>query len=365
MVAEVYEAMEEKAASEPRKEIGGMLFGSFDPPTKNEGKNGDQLNVQVEQVVHIPPEGYTNSKGYFEIKPEYLRRAIDEFADERTYLGNWHSHLGYGGPSPGDHQQVATFFDNNEFRDYLISIIMDRESLNPLSYVPIIEVYRRKEKEYETRRVQKYVLVDDSTVENPVANVGTVTESGELSGREPVNEQIRTHNLDPDLEADLLNLVDTVDAEIDPIADLSEGLVYTHEGSGSTDAVVVALPVRYPLTRVQNTPAQMVDLISEITGTLFPLGEKRRRGKSRDPPAFPAYVSLTVPFSHPNGEIYIDLATRDLTKQLTFRTVDAAVLAKDREEFVEVLERAIEDRVPALLETPLLSVLQDDLDSQT
>lgn len=348
IVKEVYNAMQETAASAPRKEIGGMLFGSIDD-------EGDVPNVRVEQVVHLPPEGYSHSSTHFEIDPKYSNHVVDKYSSKRKYLGNWHSHLGYGGPSSGDHQQVTDFFHSNDFREYLVSIIMDREKkVRSASYQPIVEIYRnRGSGSYDTWRVDQndLLLIGDSGSEDAVEQVGTITESSaELdSGDESLEAQIEDLDLENDLQTSIIELVDLMSLRIDLESDLSKGLAYVYEGSGSVDTAVVALPVKY---RLQQDPDNIADFIVDFWENLT--------GESEI--VFPAYVTVSVPYSCPEGDIYIDLATRDLTKQLTIKTIESSTLINDKEMLLNTLEYAVESHIPKLLRAPLISVLQDELE---
>ena len=343
---EVYEAMEQTASSAPRQEIGGMLFGSIDD-SENEPR------VNVEQVVHLPPEGYSNSSSHFEIDPTYSSYVVDEYSSDRKYLGNWHSHLGYGGPSSGDHQQVADFFGNNDFRDYLISIIMDRQTkISSPSYSPIAEVYRNKQgKSYDTWRVNRedLVLLENSDFDNAVERIDRISDgtSGFDDSQDSLKTKVRGLGLKEDLEDAVLELVDLMSLRIDIDSDLSKGLAYTNSGSGSVDTAVLAVPIRYSIKQDPNN----------ITDRIKGLWEDDN-GRSGD--VFAAFLTVEAPYSCPEGDIYIDLATRDLTKQLTVKTISSSTLVGDKEELITTLKYTIETHIPELLQKPLITVLQDE-----
>jgi hypothetical protein len=41
------------------------------------------------------------------------------------YIGNWHKHLGYGGPSYGDDKQAEIFLNRNLHKRSYLSLILD------------------------------------------------------------------------------------------------------------------------------------------------------------------------------------------------------------------------------------------------
>lgn len=366
IVEPVYRKMEETAASQPNKEIGGMLFGRID--------DTGELKIDVEQVVHIPERGYSNSKTHFEINPKFSSAVIDQYTPEKTYLGNWHSHLGYGGPSSGDHQQVSTFFKNNDFRDYLISIIMDRQQRVQIAgqpdYQPIIEVYQRESEntsQYHTVSVssEDIELTKGSTRESHV-QTATNIESGRSDGQKPgeehsIHEEITEFNIADTLSDYLHQLVDEVEEEVNLNAPLNQGHVYLY-GSGQTDEVVINFPISYQLSKQESDVGfwkyieGMVDRIDEEIGESG-YDEKRAQAET-----FDAFLSVSIPISFPEDEIFLDLSSRDLTKQLTIQTMDSRLLGENRNEVVETIRYAVEQHIPDLLQSQLLTVMRDNVE---
>ena len=62
--------------------------------------------------------------------------------EKLLYLGNWHKHLGYGGPSYGDHLQIGEFFTLNPHKNTVVSLIIDLPTEN--NHTVVVEVYRRE-----------------------------------------------------------------------------------------------------------------------------------------------------------------------------------------------------------------------------
>jgi len=124
--------MIQEAAKWPETETGGMMFG------KIVDKNSI-LEITISKT-YIPSENDSiRNKTYFEINPDYQREILDK--EELLYLGSWHKHLGYGGPSHGDHNQVEEFFRINPHKKIVLAVILD--FISEEDYELIIEVYKR------------------------------------------------------------------------------------------------------------------------------------------------------------------------------------------------------------------------------
>jgi hypothetical protein len=135
--ADILESIRDEATEWSKVETGGMLFGDI-----HEYK--DSVSIVVKKAASIPDEECYRSTGFFGIDSGYAREVVDQQTSENKYLGNWHTHLGYGGSSKGDHQQILQFFSDNEFRDYIISIILDHNEgaqSSKSDYRIILEVY--------------------------------------------------------------------------------------------------------------------------------------------------------------------------------------------------------------------------------
>jgi hypothetical protein len=124
----------EEAMKWPGKETGGMLFGTIE-------NTEDKQTISISKVVIPPEETAIRKSSYFEIDPEYSREILDQ--ETALYLGNWHKHLGFGGPSQGDKAQIGDFFQNNPHRNTILTLIID--CLSEEEYNFILEVYRGNE----------------------------------------------------------------------------------------------------------------------------------------------------------------------------------------------------------------------------
>lgn len=361
IVDAVYRDMKETAASQPSKEIGGMLFGRID--------DAEGLEVEVQQVVSIPERWYSNSRTHFEIDPEFASHVIDEYTPERKYLGNWHSHLGYGGPSSGDYQQVADFFENNEFREYLLSIILDRKQrvqvVGEPDYEPIVELYRcptEHSPRYETLRIQKETieLVESTDVADHVqfADDIRVDENASESSTPRLYELVSDFDLGDTLTDRLYELIDEVEREVNLNAPLDHGHAYLYD-SGRTDEVVICFPVSYRLTTgIEHDEG----ILKHIEGFIRRLDDETADRGSEGEESLDVFLALSVPLSYPQGEIFIDLSSRDLTKQLTIHTVECDRLGEDVDPMVETIEHAVENHVPELLQSQLISIMRDNIE---
>ncbi|MFB6187109.1 MAG: hypothetical protein ABEI86_09620, partial [Halobacteriaceae archaeon] len=100
----------------------------------------------------------------------------------------------------------------------------------------------------------------------------------------------------------------------------------------------------------------MVDRIDEE------IGESRYDEKRAQVETFDAFLSVSIPISFPENEIFLDLSSRDLTKQLTIQTMDSRLLGENRNEVVEIIRYAVEQHIPDLLQSQLLTVMRDNVE---
>ncbi|MCK4848902.1 MAG: Mov34/MPN/PAD-1 family protein, partial [Candidatus Heimdallarchaeota archaeon] len=100
----VHDIIVKEASSWPDLETGGMLFGKI---TESE----NSLSVTIDKTYIPPDSSCIRKSSYFEIDPDQAKEILE--SESALYLGNWHKHLGYGGPSSGDHRQIEDFFLNN------------------------------------------------------------------------------------------------------------------------------------------------------------------------------------------------------------------------------------------------------------
>jgi hypothetical protein len=72
-------------------------------------------------------------------------------------------------------------------------------------------------------------------------------------------------------------------------------------------------------------------------------------------------ITLSIPPEFPHGKLYVDLSSKDMSKNITIDKHDADVL--NREElllpFLELLKANLEDEIPLLLEQPLWKILKN------
>ncbi len=100
----VIDLMLEEVAIWHGKETGGMMFGTISELATN-------LKIKISKTV-IPTDEYCSRKrAFFEIDPSHAKKMVEN--EKLLYIGNWHKHLGYGGPSQGDLRQIEDFFTFN------------------------------------------------------------------------------------------------------------------------------------------------------------------------------------------------------------------------------------------------------------
>jgi len=70
-------------------------------------------------------------------------------------------------------------------------------------------------------------------------------------------------------------------------------------------------------------------------------------------------ITLSIPPEFPNGKLYIDLSSKDMSKNITIDKHDADVLNSEEllPSFLELLKANLEDEVPILLKQPLWKIL--------
>jgi proteasome lid subunit RPN8/RPN11 len=143
----IYEQMLAHARETPTVETGGMLFGEI-------RGTGDRAYVEVQITENVPRSQSSRSAVHFRINEAFMTEALETHqSSDRVYLGNWHTHLGYGGPSGGDYRQVAKFFERNPARRLFVAVILDRSPGTEEGYEPIIEMYERDGSGFEIYRV--------------------------------------------------------------------------------------------------------------------------------------------------------------------------------------------------------------------
>ena len=95
-------------------ETGGLLFGKI---------IGEYIIIL--KTIHLS----TNAKRtqiYFEMDEDFAINITKQMErNNLAYLGNWHKHLGYGGPSNGDDKQAELFLIQNSHKRNYLSLIID------------------------------------------------------------------------------------------------------------------------------------------------------------------------------------------------------------------------------------------------
>lgn len=405
---DVYQSIIDEAERVPKRETGGMMFGSLD-------ESGDHLTVTIEKVAQIPDAQAQRTAAHFGIEPEYADRVLDKFCPEYTYLGSWHSHLNYGGPSQGDYQQVSRFFETNENRDWMIAMIMDRKQLNPPEFVPIPEVYKRDEhsqRGYTIERVEEIKLYDTPEISEHDTKIGELISNLDLRS----SLLTKIHSIASDLSEETAIMGDHADAN-----------VYLDQG-GSIEEIVLCLPIKYRGTKTETgiryenfsssdnsdrltsidreTDSSMesqqikTDAETEQSGSyherLSGEDEDQNRdtdeisretdgsdlqapsddgnsinsqgdltGKSIKVPKFSTeelelYLKISVPISYPADKIYVDIASRDFTRQLTVYKAQSIILEGGTKPLVSDIEQLLNSDIPKLLINPLAVTMQGE-----
>jgi hypothetical protein len=95
-------------------ETGGLLFGKI---------IGECIIIL--KIIHSS----TNAKRtqvYLEMDEDFAINITKQMEKNNlAYLGNWHKHLGYGGPSNGDDKQAELFLIQNSHKRNYLSLIID------------------------------------------------------------------------------------------------------------------------------------------------------------------------------------------------------------------------------------------------
>ncbi|MGE5634382.1 MAG: Mov34/MPN/PAD-1 family protein [Deltaproteobacteria bacterium] len=95
-------------------ETGGLLFGKIIGEC-----------IIIVNIIHLS----TNAKRtqvYFEMDEDLAINITKQMEKNNlAYLGNWHKHLGYGGPSNGDDKQAELFLIQNSHKRNYLSLIID------------------------------------------------------------------------------------------------------------------------------------------------------------------------------------------------------------------------------------------------
>jgi hypothetical protein len=297
-----YDEMVNEGLLWPGIETGGMLFGNFI-------EEGNNLTIEILKTYIPSDDNCVRKSAYFEINPEYAKTILAQ--EELKYLGNWHKHPGYGGPSHGDHGQIHEFFINNPHLNFILTFIIN--FLSEEEREPIIEVYFRgfesitENNSFLTRRLSQKNLTflkDDLVEDRPV-----LKEKG-------VPSKILS-----EVKSELLILFDHLSSIKD----------------------------------IQEFPGQLPD--EKVLSFLYPFQIKSINKMEE----FNLLILMSFPPEFPDGRIYFDISSEDMSKNITFKTHPAETLV-DKEliqPFLLLLKSDIEDEIPLLLEKPLWRVMHE------
>jgi proteasome lid subunit RPN8/RPN11 len=95
-------------------ETGGLLFGKL---------IGEYIIIL--KLIHFSTNA-RRTQVYFEMDEDFAINITKQLEKSNlAYLGNWHKHLGYGGPSNGDDKQAELFLIQNGHKRNYLSLIID------------------------------------------------------------------------------------------------------------------------------------------------------------------------------------------------------------------------------------------------
>ena len=294
----MFDEMIEEAAKWPGKETGGMMFGKI-----KEKESG--LEIRIEKTIIPLEEECVRNSAYFEINPEYARQILDN--ENLLYLGNWHKHLGYGGPSHGDHRQIAEYFSLNPHKNIVLAVIVD--SFTEKNHRLIVEVYRRNESigEEEKSRFQSFRIAE--------SNISYFSDDKNLSEDETGITKER---------------ISIVKQELVLVYDSISTIEDIQEFTGSTaDEKIVSFPFQF-------------DIETE--------GSKK---------TLDLLVLISFPPNFPYGQVYIDISSQDFSRKITIEKHPANVLyEKDLiQPFLLLLKATLEEEIPEILKQSLWKVM--------
>lgn len=95
-------------------ETGGLLYGKL---------IGEYIIIL--KLIHFSTNA-RRTQVYFEMDEDFAINITKQMEKSNlAYLGNWHKHLGYGGPSNGDDKQAELFLIQNSHKRNYLSLIID------------------------------------------------------------------------------------------------------------------------------------------------------------------------------------------------------------------------------------------------
>lgn len=340
---EVYSSMKERAAERPKTEVGGMLFGEF------EKEDGEVTDIRVERVVNVPDDKGVHQATYFSIHDNFMSRVVDEYIPPYTYLGNWHSHLGYGGPSSGDHKQVTKFFEENPTRNHLIAVIQDRAGgIREPNYNTYIELYERKHEGSIDYRIHNVDEVE--TIEHPPKRSADHEENEGADKRnlqDRIEEDLTKLDIDENLSSDLYDLVSQLANEVDHVN--KEGIGTAYQNPGNEPEIILLVPIELELKTQDTQPESKIGQAVDEVSRSLPLAPTSPTENSQVRESFSAFLSISIPGNYPDGDIYVDIKSRDQTVQATFTQSSSAELSASPQEFCRQIQTMLENEIDEFL----------------
>ncbi|MFX0087309.1 MAG: Mov34/MPN/PAD-1 family protein [Candidatus Hodarchaeota archaeon] len=288
---DMFDTMLEEAELWPGKETGGIMFGHLSIIDSS-------LEIEI-QKTHIPLNDFClRNSAYFEIDPDYAKEVVGK--ERLQYLGNWHKHLGYGGPSQGDIRQIKDFFIFNPHLNTVVTFILNFYSNN--NYEVIIEVYERLEAHNDQKSC------DFKTFRVPQSNISF------FKKKEMTKEKI------DNIKNELVNIPE-FNLSLEDINDL--------EGHTAHEKII-SFPFR------------------------FVIKNSKERKKTLE-----LLILISFPPNFPEGDIFIDVSSKDLSRNFTFEKHPAGILEEDDlvQPFLLSLKSSLEEEVPILLKKPLWKVM--------
>jgi hypothetical protein len=336
--------MEERAAERPQTEVGGMLFGKF------EKEDGQVVDVRVERVVNVPDDQGVHQATYFSINDSFMSEVVDEYIPPYTYLGNWHSHLGYGGPSSGDHKQVSKFFKENPDRDYLIAVIQDRDGgIRDPEYATYIELYERKRDDSSEFHINKITGVE--TIEHPPERTvdegldgGNATEDDLL---ERMEADLSTLDLNDGLASDISELASELVTELDPVDKNGVGTVY--QNPREEPETILLVPLELGTESEDSESASKIEQAMDEVSKSLQVTPSTIPDSSQQAGPLSVFLSISIPGSYPEGDIYVDVKSRDQTVQATIMRTSCAELSASPREFRNQIQTMLDEDIDKFL----------------
>ncbi|UCG01930.1 MAG: Mov34/MPN/PAD-1 family protein [Candidatus Heimdallarchaeota archaeon] len=285
----VFNEMIEESTKWHGKETGGMMFGKI-------YDNESGLLIKIVKTYIPSVEESIRNNTYFEINPEYARLILD--TEKLLYLGNWHKHLGYGGPSYGDHQQIREFFTLNPHKNTVVSLIIDLPIED--THTVIAEVYRREKNEEGTENTFQTFRIAESNISYYSEDVGITKE--QLS---PIKRE----------------LIQVFESKF-KIEDI-------HHFFSTPNEAILSFPY---------------DVVIET--------EEHKK-------TLELLILISFPPEFPEDQIYIDISSQDLSQRFTIEKHPANVLYEEEliNPFLELLKATLEEKISNLLKEPLWKLM--------